>query len=109
MKETILYCGKLGSGDFFHFYAHPDLVRMCGYDEVFKTCVTEAGVVEDVHAEMKDMWGGYYAWWDEERREFQFIAPHLHAVEICFPYGSKAEVEKGAGNVYRVKVEVLDG
>ena len=116
MKETISYCGMLDDGALFNFYPHPDLVKMCGHEDVYKVKVVEVEAVPDVHAvlsdrhtgELKEIGRSYYAWWDEEEQQFLFTAPNLHCVEICFPYGSKAEMEKGRGQVYRVSVEVIE-
>ena len=108
MKETILFCGKLDDGAFFHFYLHTDLVKMCGHDEVFRVKVTEVELIPNVSEQLDKSAEGYFGWWDDEKQEFQFVAPNLHCVEICFPYGSKAEAERGRGNVYRVNVEVLE-
>ena len=116
MKEAVLFCGKLTGGPngdkFFDFYPHPDLVSMCGHDEIFKVRVTEIEIVPDVSAilgngpAVKDH-EGYYAWWAEEEQTFMFTAPSPHLVEICFPYGSRAGVKRGKGQVYRVNVEVI--
>ena len=51
----------------------------------------------------------YWAWWDSERRAFPspFVWPSFAQVDICFAYGSRAEAERGRGEVVRVVVEIV--
>ncbi len=43
--------------------------------------------------------GQYFGWKDYTKQEYQMIWPSLVQAEICFPYGSKAEEEKGRGKL----------
>lgn len=97
MKESILYCGQLEGGDYFDFYGHPTLVGMCGHDRIFKVRVEEAELIPDTRGLCNANPEGYFAWWDEEDQEFCHVGASLHLVEICFPYGTKAEADRGRG------------
>ncbi len=47
----------------------------------------------------------YWAWWSEKDQEFMFVYPFKGLVEMCFPYGSKCEEERGRGKLMNVVVE----
>ena len=49
----------------------------------------------------------YWGWYDAEDREFAFIYPAYTLLEICFPYGIKAEEEVKRGWAFRLNVEVV--
>lgn len=49
----------------------------------------------------------YHAWWGNEEERFSMVFPHRQAVEICFPYGSKAEEKLGRGHLLNVTVSEL--
>ena len=46
----------------------------------------------------------YVGWFDSEGN-IDFIFPHLTLLEVCFPYGSKAEELRGRGKIIRVKID----
>lgn len=51
--------------------------------------------------------GSHWSWWDAERKSHSMIFGSRVLVEICFPYGSRAEEERGRGKVVRVRVEQI--
>ncbi len=49
--------------------------------------------------------GKYFGWKDYLKKEYNMIFPSLVQAEICFPYGSKAEEERGLGKLVGFLVE----
>jgi hypothetical protein len=98
LKETVLYCGKNQDGTYEDFYKYIAAVEMCGFEEedIIKVKVREA---------TKEEKPTHYAWWDNKENEFEFIFPSWLQVDMCFPYGSKIEVETGTGNILGIVVE----
>lgn len=49
----------------------------------------------------------YWAWWDNAKKCFPppMIWGHKSLVEMCFPYGSQVEADKGRGEMCNVVVE----
>jgi hypothetical protein len=43
--------------------------------------------------------GQYFGWKDYSKQEYRMIWPSLVQAEVCFPYGSKAEEERGRGKL----------
>jgi hypothetical protein len=76
-----------------HFFQSLAQMKMCGSGEV-----TLVKVTEDPH-------GDYYGWLRVDKVEYSLIFKTLLSLEVCFPYGTKAEVEAGNGRVVRLKVE----
>lgn len=48
--------------------------------------------------------GNYWGWLDYARNEYCMIYPHRELLEICFPYGMKAAIERGKGEITRFNV-----
>lgn len=78
-----------------HFYPSVVAVRMCGPGPVVRVRVTE------------DNAGSHWAWWNAERGEHMFVYDWRGKVDMCFPYGPKAEEDLGRGKVVHVRVDVL--
>lgn len=84
-------------GGFLDF-GHPAMVRMCGREPV------EVVLTEDPD-------GGYYGWLQLAHLHYpaydepHMVQPHAGLFEMQFPYGSAAEVERGHGEVVRMRVE----
>ncbi len=105
-KSTIMYCCDIekhtGGTILFHFYHHPKAVKMCQDSRdphpVFKVEVTEG----------TDAPGSYWGWWNSEDNSFHFVFPSRLQVDMCFPYGAKAEEERGRGKMMPVNVTVLE-
>jgi hypothetical protein len=83
---------------FTDIFPHSSQVRFSGYenDEIFKV-----NAVEDVA-------GDYYGWQDTGAEDYVMIYPELFLLEMCFPYGSKAEVERGEGRVVRLNITEVE-
>jgi len=109
MKESILYCHKRKAthnkntvrAD--HWYGdcevHPKTTNL--YDPgkpIHELKVKEA---------IGDDFTPYWAWWDNDKEKFTMMYYHRDLLEICFPYGLKAETEHGKGQDYNVTVEEL--
>lgn len=78
-----------------HFAAHPKSTRL--YDDTLP--VHEVAVEECVEEP-----GCYFAWWDAATERFDFVYPERGMTEMCFPYGTKAESERGRGQLLPVRV-----
>ncbi len=70
-------------------------VLMCSSSKIYKIDVREAKDGEETP---------YVGWLDSEGN-IDFIFPHLTLLEVCFPYGSKAEELRGRGKIIRVKID----
>lgn len=46
----------------------------------------------------------YWGWFDEPRQEFTMIYPQYFLLNMCFPYGIKAEEDRKYGKAYRLEV-----
>ena len=99
-RSSVCYATTHPDGKFYSFMYGPQVASLFGLREtdVFQVCVRELNEGETSE---------YWAWWSTERKEFSpsQIWPHKGLVEMCFPYGSKAEVERGRGEVVNVVVE----
>lgn len=52
--------------------------------------------------------GAYYGWLRKNESIPTMIWPSKVQFEMCFPYGSKAEVESGEGRALRFNVEKVE-
>lgn len=80
------------------FFTHKIHFATSGPDPILAmklTVITSEDATED----------DYWAWWDSETDSVRHVWPREFLVEMCFPYGSKAESERGRGRVIRVRVE----
>lgn len=98
----IKYCTKelrQVDGKFYYknCFSSEKAVRMCSSEKIHKVNVREAFPEEDTP----------YVGWLKPEGDIDFIFPNLTLLEVCFPYGTKAEAEKGRGKVIRVKIEEL--
>lgn len=84
------------------FYPHPHVYTLgmmgFGMDQVSPVLVRD--LREDEESE-------YWAWWDSEHGRFEFVYQRKFLVDMCFPYGTKAEEERGKGRLLNVSVEAL--
>jgi len=107
MKRTEMYCGKLKNGSYFDFYPSAMAVGMCGHneDEIYHVRVTEVMEADiDKKKNTPRDADHFFAWWDADDKKFTHVYPSIVQVEMCFPYGSKAEIELGRGQTYQVKI-----
>ena len=77
------------------FFPSPMQMRLCGPPPYHRVRI------------IPDEAGDYWTWWDSEKDDFHFTAFAKMAVEICFPYGSKAEEDRGRGKLIRCRVEPI--
>ena len=84
-----------------YFFPSMMAVKMCMDDRrpfpIFETVVTEGTDTPD----------SYWGWWDNKDERFTIVFARKLLVEICFPYGSKAEEDRGRGKLLPVNVEVI--
>ena len=99
-RSFVCYATTHPSGRFYSFMYDPRVASLFGLEEadVFRVRVRDLNEGEA---------SGYWAWWSTEKEHFipGMIWPEKGLVEMCFPYGSKAEVERGRGEVVNVVVE----
>jgi len=103
-KPTRLFCAEVPRHDvgtyLTYFFPSPLGVKMC-MDDRRPFPVFEVVVTEGVDPE------GYWGWWDSERQMFNIVFFKKLLVEVCFPYGSKAEEDRGRGKLLPVNVQVI--
>lgn len=87
---------------FEHFYGSTMQCQMSGNDPIALLRLTQ------------DPGGPYYGWYQShhpENRgrggEVSMIYRRLMMVEMCFTYGSKAEVQRGRGEIIRLRAEYI--
>ena len=85
-KDGLFY--NLGSRRFVEYHGLPD--------PIFE--------VEVVEIAPDDETGRYWGWIEMGESEPLFSAPHRGMLEMCFPYGSKAEADRDKGRVVRLDV-----
>lgn len=103
-KPTKLYCAEETDHQsrpyLSYFFSHVVQVKMCmDSRRPLPIYETEVSAGDDPN--------GYWGWWDAERQEFCFVFVKRLLVEVCFPYGSKAEEERGRGKLMPVRVTIL--
>jgi hypothetical protein len=100
LRKSTLLCVELPRHDTGTYYAHfsRHIFTLKCYDKTAAALVAE--VVEDPS-------GDYWAWWDNKEVDFSHVYPHDGLVEMCFPYGTKPEIEKGKGHKVRVRITIL--
>lgn len=84
---------------------HPTFARMHGHTQPLKVHATE------------DPQGRYWGWmansnWDRTAQPVYETVPsmiheHEHLFNICFPYGYQSEVERNAGRVVRLTINLV--
>lgn len=78
-----------------NIFSSEKAVLMCSSSKIYKIDVREAEDNEETP----------YVGWITSEGNIDFIFPHLTLLEVCFPYGSKAEELSGKGRVIRVKID----
>jgi len=100
-KPTRLFCQEWRTSDkatLWDFFPSQMQVRMC-MDERLPNPIVEVEVSQG-----QDMPDSYWAWWDIAGQRWTMVFPNKKLVEICFPYGSKAEEDRGRGKLLPVKI-----
>lgn len=54
---------------------------------------------------IEDPDGRYYGWLETGSDLLTMVQPHAGMFEMQFPYGARAEVERGKGEIVRLKIE----
>jgi len=99
-----LFCEKDEDGRLEHFYAATRAVEMCGAK---LDNIVLARLVPDVEG---TLWGWRYSHHPANRSfrgQVSMIYGHEKLVEMCFPYGTKAETRMGHGEIVRLRAEIL--
>jgi len=101
----IKYCTKrLRNQDGIEYYTNifnnDRSVRMCisSPEKIYKIDVKEA---------TKDEETSYVGWLDSEGN-ISFIFPNLVLLEVCFPYGTKPEIELGRGKIIKIVIKEIE-
>ena len=95
MRQSSLFCYQTPEG-YRHFYASAKIVGLCVMD-----CPIVEVTVTELPAPVE---GCYWAWWDVKDQDFSMIYHAQALVEMCFPYGSKVEEDRGKGKVCPVTI-----
>lgn len=86
---------------FYYFTVSPDLrfVRIHGFDDPIVTVRARERVESDPPSP-------YYGWLATDRPDrYDFVWPSEGQLEMCFPYGSRAEADRGRGRKVNLIVE----
>lgn len=88
-------------GHFDHFGVHPKTASMYGHkvEDIVELEMEIADDQERVDHEGVDYWG----FWDFEYNRWSLIYPKLFLLDMCFPYGIKAEETRMIGDGYKGK------
>ena len=94
------------NGKFYeHFGIHNVLASLYGNkpEDIVKL---EMHISEDQTIPPSDqsMNPDYWGWYDFEEQKFTMIYAKRFLLEMCFPYGIKAEEEKNRGKSYRLLI-----
>lgn len=81
-----------GAVHFEHLYPSRQLVELCGGGRPVRVVVTE------------DENGAYWGWRSADGR-ISMVYPSREQVEVCFPYGTQVQEERGIGRVVRLDVQ----
>ncbi len=95
-RESILFGHKTIDG-FRHIEPNRRYVKMCGSNHPIVKVMVRA-----------NDGGDYWAWWDNNDSCFMFVYRRKVLVEMCFPYGTKAEESRGRGELMCVEVSTQD-
>ena len=114
LYSTSMYCTKkpsdrLSAGIIYDNFATDARTTRC-YD-------SKSPLLNVVVEECEESPDCYWGWWEYDfdwikgervanstKGEFVFVYYHKGLVEMCFPYGSKAEEERGRGKLLPVRI-----
>ena len=105
IKKTIVYGKQQESGVFLRVYNSLHKLALC---ENLNAKLLKLTVVEAKNQKENKKQGNepdYWGWWSNKDKEFCYIYPSKHQVEMCFVYGSKIEEEKGEGKLLRLEIK----
>ena len=83
-----------------NIFSHEKAVKMCNNspEKIYKIDIREATEDEETP----------YVGWLYPDGTISFIFPNRVLLEVCFPYGTKAETEMGKGKVIRIVIKEID-
>jgi hypothetical protein len=109
VKNEYLHTAVIEDNKFTHFGIHPISASLYGHEES-----EIVSVVLEVHEdqtpvtikaqELKAV--DYWGWFDKERKAFTMIYQQYFLLDMCFPYGIKAEEDRDFGKAYRLRVSL---
>jgi hypothetical protein len=84
-----------------HFYPSRLTMSVCGFreDDAIRVRLTVIETSDDAL---------YYGWYDAHHQRLSMVFHARSLVAMCFPYGPRAEEERGRGLVVALRVELLD-
>lgn len=105
-KTTAVFNGK----HYHHFGIHPRSAFLYGNDpkdivELTMKLANDQDVPEHIAGEKSNPNADYWGWYSNEDERFVFIWQAYLLLDMCFPYGMKAEEERGRGKAYRLEIE----
>ncbi len=109
IKNQYVNTAVIENNMFTHFGIHPVTSCLYGHDEseivsvVLEIHEDQTPVVQQCH-ELKTV--DYWGWFDTEKQEFTMIYQQYFLLNMCFPYGIKAEDDRNFGKAYRLKISL---
>lgn len=103
VRSTVMFATRLDrhdEGEYLSGFTHDERVA-----KIYFYKPVERVVVRDVR---EGEIGDYWAWWDAKKARFDFVFLSSSLVDMCFPYGSEIETEKGNGEIVNVFVETQE-
>lgn len=103
-RSTICYVHKLAMDKppgyrYAHAFRNAFATHLAGKEHpILKVRVVELSEETD---------DAYWAWWNAEDGCFHHVYPKKLLVEMCFPYGTQPETERGYGELLPVSIEEL--
>ena len=90
---------------YYHFGIHPNLASIYGdKPEDIVSLEMIPAENQELPADEIQMEVDYWGWYDERQQRFTLIFPKRFLLNMCFPYGMKAEEDLGRGKSYRLQV-----
>lgn len=101
-----MYCAESPRHDggtyLTHFFPSSRGVKFC-MDDRHPEPIWEVEVTAGDHNKP----GGFWGWWELDENRFTLVWPSRVQLEICFPYGYKAEEDRGRGKFMPVEVKKI--
>jgi len=110
MKDNIISCIKDKNGIYKHFGISEITASLYGskLSEIIKVKVEISEDQSPVPPKHVPNQADYWAWVDSKGKLSTLIWPQWFLLNMCFPYGLKAEEERGGGKAYRVNILEID-
>ena len=94
VRQWPMFAGNPSRGVWLNVDTHARTVQAYGVDDPVEVTATE------------DPEGTYYGWIDADSDGAPvMVQPHEGLFSMQFPYGPKAEVDRGRGEIVRLRVE----